>query len=200
MTNLDQENVWKLVKETRKSFLSQNNDPECQDLDTLLSDSYIKGNIDIVEEKLKLDTKIDTNKNVHDETLQAAAKMFTYLNYCPPKLSSFIKNLITTGTPRDIILGLTNTRMTLWGDQRKLFDKIFIQVMNKLNLKQYETIQIITKGKCYIENAIFGNCGKQLNSTDINTLGTLHTCSKIFQSQLQINNYHPSVCASIIKT
>ena len=138
------------------------------------SDSYIKENIDIVEEKLKLNIAINTNKNVSEETLQTTAKMFTYLNYCPPKLLSFIKYLITTGTPKDIILGLTSTKMTLL-DKRKLFDEVFIQVMNKFNLKHYENIQILTKGKCYTKNAILGNCGKQLNSTDVDTLGTRYT-------------------------
>ena len=174
MTKLEQENVWKIVKETRKSLLSQNYNPKCQEFDTLLSDSYIKGNVDILEEKLKLNTIIDRNKNVSDETLQSAAKIFSYLNHCPPKLSSFIKILITTGTPKDIILGLTSTKMTLL-DKRKLFDKVFIQVMNKFNLKHYENIQILTKGKCYTKNAILGNCGKQLNSTDVDTLGTRYT-------------------------
>ena len=179
MTKLEQDNVWEIVKETRKSFLSQNNNPECQESDTLQSDSYIKENIDIVEEKLKLNIAINTNKNVSEETLQTTAKMFTYLNYCPPKLLSFIKYLITTGTPKDIILGLTSTKMTLL-DKRKLFDEVFIQVMNKFNLKHYETIQIITKGKCYTKNAIFENCGKELNSTDVNTLGTLHPVLNYF--------------------
>ena len=65
MTNLDQENVWKIVKEKRKSLLSQISDPECQESDTLLSDSYIKGNVDTIEEKLKLNITIDTNKTTN---------------------------------------------------------------------------------------------------------------------------------------
>ena len=85
MTNLDQENVWKIVKEKRKSLLSQISDPECQESDTLLSDSYIKGNVDTIEEKLKLNTTITPNKNVSYGTLQFAADIFIYL----PQLLSY---------------------------------------------------------------------------------------------------------------
>ena len=90
MAQVDQKNVWKIVKQIRKSFLSQNTEPECIYgttllSESLLSDSYMKDNIDVVEEKLKLKIEITQNKNVSVETLQFAASIFTYLNFCPTK-------------------------------------------------------------------------------------------------------------------
>ena len=68
-TSLDQENVWKIVGQIRKSFLFQLKAPKCIDGDTLISDSYIKNNIDVVEQKLKLNKETNPNKNITDETL-----------------------------------------------------------------------------------------------------------------------------------
>ena len=168
--HLDQEIVWKIVRQIRKSFLSQKTDPKCQDLNTMLSDRYIKDNIDIVKENLKLKKEFSPNETVTDETLQTAAEIFTYLNYCPPKLLSFIKNLISTGTPKDIILGLTSAKMTLH-NLKESPTKVLIKVMESLGLNHYQNIQMLTKGKCYNKNAIFGNCGKKINSTDRDILG-----------------------------
>ena len=49
MKQFDQENVWKIIKETRKLFLSQHKNPVCLDDGTLLSEISIKDNIDTVE-------------------------------------------------------------------------------------------------------------------------------------------------------
>ena len=80
--HLDQKNVWKIVRQVRKSFLSKNTNPIC-DIYSLLTDNHIKDNIETVVENLKLNTTYSTNKNVSDKILQTAADMFTYLNLCP---------------------------------------------------------------------------------------------------------------------
>ena len=56
-----------------------------------------------VEKKLKLSPIYSPNKNESGNTLQDAVDLYTYLNYCPPELLHFIKDLITTGSPKDII-------------------------------------------------------------------------------------------------
>ena len=85
MTKVDQKNVWKIVRHIRKSFLLPNIDTTCQNVDPLLFDKYIKDNIDIVEEKLIVNATTTPNIDVTNETLQLAAELFTYLNYCPTK-------------------------------------------------------------------------------------------------------------------
>ena len=55
---VDQENVWKIVKQIRKLLLSQLKDSKCQSDVPLLYDSYIKDNIDVVEEKLRQNIEI----------------------------------------------------------------------------------------------------------------------------------------------
>ena len=108
MTKLDKENLWKIVKETRKLLLSLKEDPECQDSNTILSDNLIKENNRRLEEALNLDpTSVPFPSNrITVKSLETAAEIFTYLNFCPPVFLSLIQHILKTGTPKDIILGM----------------------------------------------------------------------------------------------
>ena len=64
---LDQENIWKIIRQIRKSFLSQNTDPQCLLFSypynpSLLNENHIKDNIKTFGEKLELNTTYSTNK------------------------------------------------------------------------------------------------------------------------------------------
>ena len=103
ITELDLENVWKIVKKTRLSFLSEHSNPDCNYQKTLLSDVIIQENINNLDAELNLKTTSTPNKNVSDRTLKASVEIFTYLNYCPQSLNkifSFIKYLFEIGTPK----------------------------------------------------------------------------------------------------
>ena len=143
----NQENVWKIVKQIRKSFLSQNTEPECQDHETLLSDSYIKDNIDVVEEKLKLNIETDHNKKVSDETLQFAANLFTYLNYCPNKDFHVLLSIIKSESAKNILLTLTSMMKTSQNAGKISSTKIFTKAMEIFSLFIYRDIDAITKEK-----------------------------------------------------
>lgn len=167
---LGEENFLKIVKETRKLILSQHTEPECKDSNTLFGAAYIEDNINALEKKLEPKTSSIPNNNVSYATLEVAAKMFTYLNYCPPKYLYFVKNLIETRSPNEIIFGLISAKMTLHNLKQSSV-KVLIKVMETLGLKQYENIQIITKGRCYDQNAIFSKCEKKINFSDKDTPG-----------------------------
>ena len=148
-TKLDQKNVWKIVRQIRKSFLSQNTDPEHQtDIPSLLSDYYIKQNIDLVEEKLKLlntpNTKI---KDISDETLKFAANLFTYLNYFPSKDFYVFISVIKSESAKNILLALTSMVKTSQNAVKKSSTKIFTRTMDLFNLTFYRDMDVITKGK-----------------------------------------------------
>ena len=105
---LDQEHIWKIIRQIRKSFLSQNTDPQCYTSNpSLLIDNHIKDNTETVGEKLKLNTTYSTNKNVSDKILQTAAHMFTYLNLCPSAgaktLSNFLQDLFKSRSAKNIL-------------------------------------------------------------------------------------------------
>ena len=128
ITKFGKEYTWKLVKDIRKFFLSKNINPECNSLETLLSIDLIRDNVMKVKEKLNLNeglkmTTITTEqcmqypcktikvdvpilyKDITKNTLQTAAEMFTYLNYCPPKLLlSAYDNVLKSTSPKKIVL------------------------------------------------------------------------------------------------
>ena len=144
--HFDLKNVWKIVKKIRKSFLSQLKDPECQDYNTLLSDSYIKDNIDVVKEKLKLKIGITPNKNVSDVTLQFSANIFTYLNYCPTK-EFYVLSIIKSESAKNIFLALTSMMKTSQNAGKQSYTKIFTKAMEIFRLFIYRDIDVITKEK-----------------------------------------------------
>ena len=125
-TKHDQEKVWSIVKRTRLSFLTEQSYPDCQDDDTLLTNTNIQNNINSLAGELELNTTSTPDINVLKRTLKTAAEMFTYLNYCPPKLISFSKHVFQTGTPREIILALTSAIKTSQNVNKKdYFIEIF---------------------------------------------------------------------------
>ena len=79
----DKENVWKIVKETRKPFLYYYSNLPCN---ILLPDYIITENIKRIYEKLHLKPS-KPSENITKETLKTAAEMFTYLNTLDPNLS-----------------------------------------------------------------------------------------------------------------
>ena len=132
------------MRQIRKSFLSQLKDQNCQDDETLLTD--IKYNIDVVEEKLKLNTTITPNKNVSYETLQFAANIFIYLNYCPPK-DFYILSVIKSESAKNILLALISMMKTSKNAGIKTSIEIFTKAMEIFQLIIYKDMDGITKEK-----------------------------------------------------
>ena len=69
MTLLDQNNIWKIVRQTRKEFLYQQPELECLNQNILLADSKIDENINTLAEKLKVNTTSTPKDSVSDEIL-----------------------------------------------------------------------------------------------------------------------------------
>ena len=150
MTQVDQKNVWKYVRQIRKSFLSQNSDPDCQYHDTLLSDNYIKDNIDIVEEKLKLTKTTTPHKNVSNKSLKFSANIFTYLNFCPTK-DFYVLSVTKSESAKNILLALTSMMKTSQNAGKQSYTKIFTKAMEIFRLSIYRDIDAITKEKGFHE-------------------------------------------------
>ena len=112
----------------------------------LLSDNYINNDIDVVEEKLKLNVGINPNTNVSDETLQFAANLFTYLKYCPTK-DFYVLSIIKSESAKNILLALTSMMKTSQNAGKKSFTRIFIKAMEIFRLFIYRDIDAITKEK-----------------------------------------------------
>ena len=82
----DIDNIWKIIKQFRKSFLSDGDDTECKNYDNQIAEDDITANVDNVEENLSTkSTDYDSHENITEDILQIGAEMFTYLNFSPPK-------------------------------------------------------------------------------------------------------------------
>ena len=155
MTQLDQDDIWKIVKRIRISFLSKYEHPQCNYLETLLSDENIKDITKSLADGLNLNISTVPRKNVTDESLQTAAQIFTYLNFCPPKkIPSLIMLVFKNSKPKDIIFALKSIIKTSNILVKKSSVQILSKFMEDLSLNQYKAIQIITKGKSYNEDTI----------------------------------------------
>ena len=165
MTQVDHENVWKVVKEARKS-LSKSKQLDCDEDKALLVDDFIKSNIDSLAEKLLLNPTSVPNENVSHKSLKTAGEMFTYLNYCPNiDLEDIITDVLENGTPKDIILAFISILKASKSSIKQSIRNLLLKVMESCKLDTYEKIQILTKGKCYT-NGTFSTCTSKMNFTD----------------------------------
>ena len=140
--------VWQAVKETRKSLLSTTIKPTCTEDDTLLADDYIVENGKNLLEKLKLDKNatVHLSKKPTLKSLEAGVQMFTYLNYCPlPTSLAFYDDLFRSASSKNILLALTNIVKTSYNADKIISNKIFIKVMELLQLSLYKDIDYVTK-------------------------------------------------------
>ena len=142
----DQDNVWKIVKQIRKTFLSQLKDPKCQSGEPLLHYDYIKDNIDIVEEKLKLTKTTTPHKNVSNKSLKFSANIFTYLNFCPTK-DFYVLSVTKSESAKNILLALTSMMKTSQNADKRRSTKIFTKAMEIFRLLTYRHINAISKEK-----------------------------------------------------
>ena len=152
ITDLDVEDIWKIVNDVRKSFLYKygvdNVHKNCKDSNTLISDEYIKENVDTVNEKLKLAITSTPNKNITYETLVNAKNIFTYLNVCPTTgLNAFFDMRKKSESAKNILLALTSIMKTSQNAVQKSSTKIFLKAMAVLELRNFEIIFGMTNGE-----------------------------------------------------
>ena len=149
---LNQENIWKVIRQIRKSFLSFDFNPSCDIGNPLLfHNNHIKKNIKTVGEKLKVNTTYSRNKEVSEIILQTAADMFTYLNFCPSAeartLSNFLQDLFNSRSAKNILLALTSIMKSSKNAKKESSTKIFMKAMEIFKLSTYSDIEVITKEK-----------------------------------------------------
>ena len=102
-------------------------------------------------EKLSLEENNSTytlNENVSDTTLQTAAKMYIFLNYCPPTLAYFLNKNFEL-SPNNILLSLVSIMKTSRNCDQRSSSKIFTKAMEMFELRSYKDLNIITKENGY---------------------------------------------------
>ena len=147
--NNDQKTIWNVIKETRKIYLSKHIESECQNYDTIVRNDHLAENIRAVEDKLNLNLSTNTiSEDVGQETLETAAEMFTYLNYCPPEpfknlVRLFRQDLFKSGNlaSKDILLALASIIQSSQNAIKESSTRVLRKTMKILNLVQHENIE-----------------------------------------------------------
>ena len=133
-----------MVKHRRFKILST--EPNCNFHNSQLSITNVRENIKYIAEKLTEDpiTEIPF-EGVSQETLETAAEMFTYLNFCPTKIFSFYKDLFTNATAKDITLALTSIMKASVSDAHRISStRIFEKCSDSFKLNLYKDVDILT--------------------------------------------------------
>ena len=159
LRKLDMENVWKIIKRTRQSYLLQHPDLYLNCYEKI-STSILKELINNFTKELEISTKYPPEEKVSDKTLKTSAEILIYLLHCPqfkPKLLLFMSYILQYETPKELVLAWTNLLKTSQAGEKKENIEILTQVLEGFNLDFYEKLQIITKRKCFI-NGTFDTC------------------------------------------
>ena len=158
------DNVWKIIKDLRRNFLTGNRSKECETEDNQISKKERKSNIDHVQEKLKT-TQIQENvlENVKREILQLGVEMYTYLNFCTPKIIKFYKELLLQGSTKDIILALTNIMKTKRNAEESTAKKIWKKLKEEFKFTSKNSKKIRSLTWTEIQNCT-KNCSEDLKN------------------------------------
>ena len=170
----DIDNFWKIIKQVRKSFLSDGDDTECQNYDNKIAEDDIKANFDNVEENLiTKPTDYDSHKNITEDILRAGAEMFTYLAFCPPKkLINFYEELLLQGSTKDIILAMTNIMKTRRNAEKSSANIIWSKIDQKLKNLKYRIIDSVAL-RHMTHSSEFVDCKDKSCSEEMKSLGFL---------------------------
>ena len=144
MTENDINHTWDIVKNIREKFLLEHPKYECQLADTLIADQYITENIDIIERELQVQQNDTIFDNITKEALEIGAEIYTYLNYCPPRIIQFYKELLLKGSEKEIILVLTNIMKTRRNAEMETAESIWKKIDLEFNFL-YQNIEKITR-------------------------------------------------------
>ena len=89
--------------------------------------------------------------------------MFTYLNFCPSKISNFYKDLIFEGSSKDIILSTANIIKRRRNAEKETAIKIWNMIDEQLENLNYRKIESVTMGrKNHYGNCTYSTCNENL--------------------------------------
>ena len=166
--NID--DIWKIIKQVRKSFLIDGDDIECRNYGYQIAKDHMKTNIDNVEENLSTKSN-DSHEKITEDILQAGAEMFTYLNFCPPKkLIKLCKELLLQRPMKDIILAMTNIMKMRRNAEKSTATIIWSKIDEKLRYLKYRIIDSVTL-RHKTHSSEFEGCKDKSCSEEMKSLG-----------------------------
>ena len=162
----------------------------------LITTSLLQTNIEQIEENLNLNISSLVYENVTIETVDVAAKMFLYLNFCPDaKFLLFLEDLFKTASLQNMLLSLTSITKTSQNAVQKSSSLILNMLLEKFELCNFQMINDLNE----VSNGVLDSsyCKKKLKdrSSGNNLSGVHHKLLKDyvlddFTSLLKVTN-HP---------
>ena len=122
----------------KKDFYKVLSVSRCQDGSTLVLDDEIIQNIQDLEKNLEFNSSRITYDNITFETFYSAAKMFTYLNHCPPKIIGFYKELLKNSSIKDIFYVLNSIKKKSLNTAMESSTEILNQIVKMYNLTMFD--------------------------------------------------------------
>ena len=153
-TQYNFETIWGIIKDVRTSFMENIDPDECGVDYKMPQNEYISKNINKVEEKFEFSSNSNNSifENVSQETFEEAFKMYTFLNFCPPKMKYFYTEIFKNASPKNMISALAGLLKTSRNAaEKEAATKIFPKLMEKLKLTYYKSIDLIT-GMKYVDD------------------------------------------------
>ena len=145
---VQQDSFWNFMREIRVMNVFTQEDIECsKDSNCILfTEKMLKKNNFMMETKLGMTSNYKILENVKKETLQLAAEMFTYLNFCPKKLDSVLmyQQIFKKASAKDILLALNSIRRKSTSFDKNIVEQVWSFVTNKLNITSYKKLKSYT--------------------------------------------------------
>ena len=164
LSNLTEDEIWKILTEKKSQLNAYLNSNYCHE-DGIFNSSTILGIVGRFEKQIQMN--VNDTKNILNTmtipTLNKAAEMFMYLNWCSQYLHpwlNFYRDLFINKSPAEIVLAMNKVLKgsKTFSPQSKLLklyrDKIFNNITSLLSLK-YEEINSIINGS----KKVFSNNG-----------------------------------------
>ena len=114
---------------------------ENMEIPSLLEESLVKKNIEDIENELSITADTFIHPDVSETILNTAVEMFTFLNFCPPKILKFYEELFRTKSLKEILLALTNIVKVTQNAEKTSSKKILKKTLKSLKLAQFEKIE-----------------------------------------------------------
>ena len=86
-------------------------------------------------EKLNKNITTFDNISVTEDILETAGKIFTYLNYCPPKLLELYRKLFMEESLREIIVAISNIMKTSRNAEKKSTMTIWNKIIEHFEME-----------------------------------------------------------------
>lgn len=145
----EKENIWKIIRKIRKNYLLAYVEVEKlqwgKRCDDFIPKFLVQDHMDKIEKDLNMNISINLHENIEKETLDLAAQMFIYINFCPDEnYLLFLKDLFKKDSLQNMLLSLSSIKKTTQNAVKKSSSLILNMLLRKFSLCHFKRINELT--------------------------------------------------------